>query len=301
MKARPSASLPSPVRRLFRNARMALSYVAWGDEAAPLAILIHGSRDHGRSWDAIAHALSETHHVIAPDLRGHGDSDWAQDGRYEFAAYLSDLTALCDTLGVSAERPIALIGHSLGAHIALRYAGTFPDHVRQLVTIEAVGAPLPVEAHRAELSIASQLHIWFEERRTAERVQPREFASLQDAVDRMRTRHAYLTEQQASHLTHHGLRRNGDTWQWKYDPYLAVFPFPDITPEEREYLWQQIASPTLLIYGERSWPSDIPPQVLRAITDATEVRLSESGHWPQHDAPDACLSAITDFLMPSAT
>jgi pimeloyl-ACP methyl ester carboxylesterase len=63
-----------------------------GNEAAPPMILLHGGRDHGRSWDLIAGALQSHFHVVAPDLRGHGDSEWAKGSSYSLSDHVYDLT-----------------------------------------------------------------------------------------------------------------------------------------------------------------------------------------------------------------
>lgn len=293
---RPSNSA-GPIERRFLNSRMPLSYTEWPHDGAPLAILIHGSRDHSRSWDALAEALQPDYHVIAPDLRGHGDSSWSQDGRYDFAGYLSDLSALANQLGLSSQRQAILIGHSLGAHIALRFSGAYPERVRRIVAIEAVGAPLAIEEERFSQTIEQSTRNWLEERHAASLTAPRIFASAGEAVERMRGRHAFLTAAQARHLTRHGLRPAGNAgWEWKHDPYLAVWAFPDISMDDARALWRNIACPALLLYGEQSWPSSLPAELLHHIRDAREVRLPESGHWPQHDAFDACRAAITAFL-----
>ena len=294
---RRSLTSMKPVKRRFLNSRMPLSYTEWAQDGAPLAILIHGSRDHSRSWDALANALLPDHHVIAPDLRGHGNSGWSQDGRYDFAAYLSDLGALAGHLALGPQRQATLIGHSLGAHVALRFAGTFPESIRRIVAIEAVGAPPAVEARHANEGIQQAARNWLDERQAASLTTPRAFASMDEAVERMRERHAFLTPAQARHMTRHGLRRAGRAgWQWKHDPYLAVWPFPDIGIEDVRGLWRNIACPTLLLYGERSWPSGLPADLINHIPQVRELRLPESGHWPQHDDFDTCLSAIRNFL-----
>jgi len=285
-----------PTRGRFCNVRMPLSYVEWARHGAPLAILIHGNRDHARSWDPIAVQLHRTHHVIAPDLRGHGDSDWSQDGRYNYAAYLSDLAALCETLRVTPDRPVTLVGHSLGAHVALRFAGARPDLVRSLVALEAVSAPTPIDVRRSAMAMDERLRSWFDERRETAAAQSRAFATITEAAERMLSKHGYLTRAQAQHLTRHGVRRRGGAWRWKYDPYVAVWPFPELDIDEAEALWRRVACPALLIFGERSWPSTTPARLVATLPDAREVRLADSGHWPQHDALDACLAAIIPFL-----
>lgn len=297
MSEKRSRSAPAPIKRPFLNSRMPLSYTEWPNDGAPILILIHGNRDHSRSWDALAKSLRSEYHIIAPDLRGHGDSGWAQDGRYEFAAYLSDMGALAQELRLGPQRQAVLIGHSLGAHIALRFTAVYPDKVSRVVAIEAVGAPPAIEARRLSQPIQTRMRDWLEERHEASLTEPRSFASIDEAVDRMRARHSFLTPGQAQQLTHHGLKRAAKSgWQWKHDPFLAIWPFPDIPPEEARALWRHISCPALLIYGDRSWPSGVPADLLRSLPDVREVRLAESGHWPQHDAFGACRTAIETFL-----
>ena len=80
-----------PVSRVFTSQGLDLHYLDWGNDGAPLLLLLHGSRDHARSWDWTARALRHQWHVIAPDLRGHGTESWStnaeEDGR---AAHFRD-------------------------------------------------------------------------------------------------------------------------------------------------------------------------------------------------------------------
>ena len=72
-----------PTSNSFISQRLKLHYVDWGNRDAPPLLLVHGGRDHCRSWDWVAQELSRDWHVICPDLRGHGDSSWAPDGDYD--------------------------------------------------------------------------------------------------------------------------------------------------------------------------------------------------------------------------
>lgn len=63
-----------PQSRYYESHSLRLHYADWGNEGAPTVILVHGGRDHCRSWDSIARSLQPHFHVLAPDLRGHGDS-----------------------------------------------------------------------------------------------------------------------------------------------------------------------------------------------------------------------------------
>ena len=91
-----------------------------------MAILVHGGRDHCRNWDWVALALRRHFHLIAPDLRGHGDSDWAIGGSYAMIDHVLDLYQLMTAI---AGGPVTLIGHSLGAGVALQAAGVFPGWI----------------------------------------------------------------------------------------------------------------------------------------------------------------------------
>ena len=105
-----------PTSRVYFSQRLRLHYVDWGNADKPPLLLIHGGRDHCRSWDWTAEALRDDWHVIAPDLRGHGDSQWSTDGNYTMAGYIYDLAQLIHQQALA---PVVVIAHSLGGHIAL--------------------------------------------------------------------------------------------------------------------------------------------------------------------------------------
>src|SRR5262249_48173543 len=85
------ATSPGPMSRIFFSQRLRRHYVAWGNAGAAPLLLVHGGRDHCRNWDWLAEKLGREWHIIAPDLRGHGDSQWSQDGSYMMAGYVYDL------------------------------------------------------------------------------------------------------------------------------------------------------------------------------------------------------------------
>src|SRR4051812_49949950 len=84
----------APQSRFFLSQGLRQHYADWCNEGAPPLLLVHGGRDHCRSWDAIARALQPHFHVLAPDLRGHGDSDWTKGGSYALTEYVYDLSRL---------------------------------------------------------------------------------------------------------------------------------------------------------------------------------------------------------------
>ncbi|MER6214430.1 alpha/beta fold hydrolase [Streptomyces sp. NPDC001272] len=108
----------------------ALSYLDFGGTGCPL-VALHGHLSEGASFTALAAALGPRWRVIAPDQRGHGDSDRAAE--YTRAGYLADLLALLGHLGI--DRAVFL-GHSLGAINAYHLAAEHPDLVEALIDVD---------------------------------------------------------------------------------------------------------------------------------------------------------------------
>ena len=129
---------PSPAGltdRFYESQALRLHYADWGNDAAPPLILIHGGRDHCRSWDAVARALQPHFHVMAPDLRGHGDSDWAKGSSYSLSDYVYDLACLVRSASVD---QTAIVGHLMGGMIGLMYVGAYPNQVSHLAVLDGV-------------------------------------------------------------------------------------------------------------------------------------------------------------------
>jgi pimeloyl-ACP methyl ester carboxylesterase len=92
------ADIIGPTSHYFYSQRLKLHYVDWGNTDKPMAILVHGGRDHCRNWDWVALELRRHFHLIAPDLRGHGDSDWAIGGSYAMIDHVLDLYQLMNAI-----------------------------------------------------------------------------------------------------------------------------------------------------------------------------------------------------------
>jgi pimeloyl-ACP methyl ester carboxylesterase len=112
-------------------------YVKWGIQGPPI-VCVHGLTANAFFFQAVADDLARDHQVYAYDLRGRGDSDKPEQG-YSVPIHAEDLAQLIDAWGL--ERPI-IIGHSLGALIALYFAAHYPTKLSKLILVDA-GAPLP--------------------------------------------------------------------------------------------------------------------------------------------------------------
>jgi pimeloyl-ACP methyl ester carboxylesterase len=284
-----------PTSRIYFSQRLRLHYVDWGNAGAPPLVLLHGGRDHCRNWDWVAAELRRAWHVIAPDLRGHGDSQWSRSGHYSMAGYVYDLAQLVHQQELA---PVTIIAHSLGGNIALRYAGIYPEKVKKLVAIEGLGPSPRAIAERAKRGIAERMQRWIDEQRGLAGRLPRRYATIEDAFRRMQEENKHLSPEQARHLTQHGVNQNEDgTYSWKFDNYVRVWPAYDMTTEEVHDLWARIACPTLLIYGKESWASN-PDEDGRAgiFRNARVVSVEGAGHWVHHDRLDEFLGLVRGFL-----
>ena len=287
--------LTGPTSQSFISQRLRLHYADWGNPDAPPLILQHGGRDHCRSWDWVAQELRKDWHIIAPDLRGHGDSAWVPDGGYTMDGFVYDFAQLVHTLG---HDQVTIIAHSLGGNIATRFTGLYPEKVRKLVNIEGLGPSPEVRAKIEQAGTASRLRDWIEGKRKAAGRQPRRYPSLEAAFARMKEENGFLSDEQARHLTVHGAIRNEDgTYSWKFDSYLNVWAVGDIPYSEQETLWQAITCPMLLLYGTDSFASNPERDGrLQHFSTARVIEYQNAGHWLHHDQFERFVADVRGFL-----
>jgi 3-oxoadipate enol-lactonase len=117
--------------------RIRLAHQVSGDPEAPPMLLLHALGERGASWAPVTARFAERFRVIAPDLRGHGDSDWP--GSYSFQLMCDDVLGLFDLLGLE---KVTLVGHSMGASVAYLVAMRQPARVERLI-IEDAPPPYP--------------------------------------------------------------------------------------------------------------------------------------------------------------
>jgi len=289
-----------PTSHSFISQRLRLHYAEWGNPSAPPLLLIHGGQDHCRSWDWTADVLEADWRIIAPDLRGHGDSAWSPDGEYSSATFVYDLAQLIHQLKLA---PLPIIAHSAGGNVALRYTGLYPDHVTKLVAIEGLGPAPKLMAEREAKPVADRMREWIAAKRALAARMPRRYASIEDACKRMHEVNKHLSDAQARHLTIHGVLQNEDgTFSWKFDQYTRIWSPIDLSQNELQGLWSAITCPTLLCYGEDSWASN-PAKDGRAthFRQAEVVTFAKAGHWLHHDQFDGFIAQVRRFLGPPPT
>jgi pimeloyl-ACP methyl ester carboxylesterase len=284
-----------PSSHFYLSQRLRLHYVDWGNEDAPTLVLIHGGRDHARSWDWVARSLRKEWHVVAPDLRGHGDSAHAVGGNYTISDFVLDVAQLVDAIG---SEQVAIVSHSLGGAVALHYAGVFPERVSDLVAIEGLGPPPEILARMREVPVWERVQNWVESTRKLAGRTPRRYPSIADAAARMQEENGFLSPEQARHLTVHGVARNEDgSFSWKFDNYVRAFGPYRFQPDETRALWERIACPVLLVRGAESWASDPEKDGrIEPFRRARAVTVENAEHWVHHDQLEEFLGLVRGFL-----
>jgi pimeloyl-ACP methyl ester carboxylesterase len=286
------ADIIGPTSHFFYSQRLKLHYVDWGNHDKPLAVLVHGGRDHCRNWDFVALDLRNRFHVIAPDLRGHGDSDWAIGGSYSITDHVLDVGQLLNALP---QQPAVLIGHSLGAGVVLQRAGVFPEAVKAVIAIEGLGPP---GAMLRETPAHERMEHWVSDMLALAQRKPREYSTIEQAMARMKEANPHLSPDLAHHLTIYGVRRNENgSFSWKYDNYTrATSPYLFNLKDAME-IWSRVRAPTLLVRGDASWAGDWERDGrLDAFRAAELVTIPGAGHWVHHDRLAEFLEVVHRFL-----
>ncbi|MCI4644692.1 MAG: alpha/beta hydrolase [Hyphomonadaceae bacterium] len=105
----------------------------------PVLVLLHGMSDEKNSFVKTAGALTATHRVILPDLKGHGENERRAGLDYSIGGQVDYMDAFAKALGLSA---FSIGGNSMGGHISVAYAARYPGKVENLIIVNAPGLVL---------------------------------------------------------------------------------------------------------------------------------------------------------------
>jgi pimeloyl-ACP methyl ester carboxylesterase len=234
-------------RKLRLMTGLTYNVLEWEGPAAPgdlTFVLVHGFADLGYTWCEVAERLAPHGHVIAPDLRGHGDSDWISGGGYyHFMDYVADLD---DVIAQLARRRVVLVGHSMGGSVSSYYAGARPARLTGLALLEGLGPP-----DMAALDGPTRAAMWIDAWRTA-RAKVSPMASFDEAVRRLMKHDDRLEEGLARRLAEAGTRPVDGGVAWKHDPLHRTFGPYAYRLEVAIRYWQRITCPVVIADGADS-------------------------------------------------
>lgn len=243
-----------------------LSALRWGAEA-PRLVLVHGGGQNAHTWDTVALALGLP--LIAPDLPGHGHSDWRDDARYEIESMADDLAAVLEQLAPSVD---AVVGMSLGGLTSLALAERHPGLVKRLVLVDITPG---VTAEKSKI-VTDFIN------------GPQTFASFDELLARTVAHHPTRSESSLRRGILHNARPLEDgSWQWRYDRRARQH---DGEPRPTGRLWDAVESvrcPLLLVRGSSSPVVDDADvaELSRRNPAARTVVVDGAGHSVQGDRP----------------
>jgi pimeloyl-ACP methyl ester carboxylesterase len=119
-------------RNTLSQPNLTLSYLEWPNTDKEPILLLHGLADHAGVWSRLSNSLAPHYHVVAPDLRGHGDSSKPEQG-YTSAEMIEDIQALMQHLGWTSAH---VLGHSWSAKVACLWATQHPEQFRSLILVD---------------------------------------------------------------------------------------------------------------------------------------------------------------------
>jgi pimeloyl-ACP methyl ester carboxylesterase len=284
-----------PSRSEFHTFRGIRHHVRlWGDAASPKLFLLHGWMDVSASFQFLVDAFKQDWHVIAPDWRGFGLSDWSNEG-YWFQDYYADLDALVDIY--SPGEPAHIVGHSMGGNIACTYSGIRPARVRKLISLEGFG----MGRGKAEMAPA-RYERWLNDLKEPPTLRP--YASFDAVAERLRKNNPRLSAGKAQFLATQWARQadNGEIIL-RFDPRHKMVNPVLSRLEELIACWQRVTCPVLWVMTNeidpRGWRKDTPAQFQErktAFRDFHETLLEDSGHMMHHDQPEKLAAIIETFL-----
>lgn len=284
-----------PVSRTYYSQRLRLHYVEWINKDAPPLIMVHGGSDHCRNWDWAARVLNKHFNIIAPDLRGHGDSGWSNT-TYRKLDFVYDLKQLIKLNGY---KKVSIIAHSFGGWVSLLYAGLNPEMVDKLVVIEGLLPMSPKHRLRLEYPRHERLNIWMNLLSEVSTFTDRRMPSFKAAQERLHAANTKLTNEQARHLTKYAVKMNEDgTYSWKYDAYIrSLNDSPELLESEVMDIRSRIECPMLLLQGEESpFILEHDSKYIQTLKDCKVVNFPNASHWLQHEKLDRFLEEVTAFL-----
>ena len=282
-----------------------LSYhvLQWGTPAAdktPL-VMLHGWMDVAASFQFVVDALAQDHWVIAPDWRGFGLTETPNTDNFWFPDYLADLDQVLDHY--VGDRPVNLMGHSMGGHVATLFAGVRPERIHRLINLEGFGLPTTRPAQAP-----SRLAKWMDELKAFNRgeMDLKPYANLEAVAQRLMKTNPRLGADKAHWLAQHWANANTHG-EWRILGHAAhkVVSAQLFKADEAQAIYERITAPMLCVVASddsiQQWWKDSYSlaefkQRISVVRNLTHATIEDAGHMLHHDQPEQLAQLIEDFL-----
>src|SRR2546426_6013523 len=273
-----SPQLARPADRFVSVNGLRIHYLDWGAEGKPPLIMLHGIGRIAHTFDHIASHFSSNYHVMAVDMRGHGDSAWDPKGAYLVEDYVKDIEGLAQQLRL---RNIVIWGSSTGGRVAQVFAGLHPDLVAAVIA-EDVGPERPREIADGFTSRLKQ-------------EDEKGWASEDELFAQLKTGSPRTVDEILRAYAHFGSKKRPDGRViWKRDPGIGN----GFVPTELWRFVRQIKSPIIYVLGGRSTivPAATQEELRKTLPQVQIVTMPGLGHYPSEENPKDFLAIVDGFL-----
>jgi pimeloyl-ACP methyl ester carboxylesterase len=256
-----------------------------GGEGDPL-LLIHGFGQNWFMWNRLLPELSKHFTVVAPDLRGVGESE-KPDGGYSKKNMAADIHELVKKIGFS---NVAVVGHDVGLMVAYAYAAQYGDQVRRLALLDALIPGLEPVWH--QISTTAWHFGFFRRPVAANLVTGREQEFFLDFwAEQSHIKNAF-TEQETEEFIRAFSTRGAiaGSFQW-------YAQFAQDAKDNQEFISKKLKMPVLAMGGEYSSHSYLADHVRLVADNVTEAKITDAGHWLVQEQTEQVQAALLDFLL----
>jgi esterase len=271
------AAHAQPVDCLAAINGLRIHYLEWGTDGRQPLILLHGIARTAHTFDHLAPHFRGKYHVIAADMRGHGDSEWDPQGSYLVEDYVSDVAELVRQLRL---REVILWGNSTGGRVAQVFAGSHPELVSAVIAEDVGPERPPAISNRRSERMSREEKGW---------------ASVDELFEQVSKENPRTAEPVLRSLVQNGSKRRVDgRTVWKRDPAILN----GFVPTELWAAVRKIRAPILYVIGGAS--DIVPPatqgQLKQALPQAEFVTMPGLGHYPSDENPLDFIAIVNRFL-----
>jgi len=263
-----------------------IHYFEWKGAGRRPLVLMHGLRDYAYYWQDCANRLLDDFHIFAPDIRGHGESEFAPGG-YGVWSLAADLTAFVDAIGL---QRFDLLGLSLGSRVSMAYAREHSLRLKHLLLADMGPQMAKVGARGLKEDMTAKADV------------PPSTFTLEQARAFYQGQWPSLDEASIERLIQNSLIQAEDgSYANRYDRRLADITTKAAIPEI-PYLWESLTRvhcPALVLRGERSpiLDGEISARMVAALPDGRLHVFPDTGHSLPRLRPEEFAAVVREFLL----